>query len=359
MRICVVGAGWYGCHAAITLQRMGVSVDLVDKEGFFAGASSKNQNRLHLGYHYPRSPDTIAECIAGYTKFIAQYGFCVQPVSRNLYLIHNQSRVSGEEYRRLFPNHEPVSVGTEFRDVDPVAMRVDERFIDNALARSYFEKKLHGAFQRRVGHIDTDRYDYIVNCTNNAWKPVPFEATHECFCSLVYEIKFPTPTAITVVDGPFFSIYPYDIEKQLYTVTHVTHGVLVRGTNLVHAAPNIDALRATIEADVTRIFPAFPTIARYDSYFLSNKAKYDYVNDDRSLRWKQTHKYISFSGGKITGIFEMEKILEQIVERLRTADLSEPFQAKSDLSTLKGVPSDQCLESPTAPALEMRSEHDQ
>ena len=74
MRILIIGAGWYGCHLATVLLKRGIYVYIVDKSNdFFQGSSSKNQNRLHLGYHYPRSDDTITECKEGYTQFCEQY----------------------------------------------------------------------------------------------------------------------------------------------------------------------------------------------------------------------------------------------------------------------------------------------
>ena len=56
------GGGWYGCHIADILQTRGFKVLLLEKAGhLFAGASGKNQFRLHAGFHYPRSSITRSQ----------------------------------------------------------------------------------------------------------------------------------------------------------------------------------------------------------------------------------------------------------------------------------------------------------
>lgn len=314
MNVCIVGAGWYGCHAAMFLRKRGMNVYIIDSGGFFAGASSKNQNRLHLGYHYPRSPETVNECVVGYRKFLEQYGFCVQIIPRNLYLIHNDSKVTLTEYGKVYTGQKYVPTSDDFQNVESVGMLVDERYINNSTAKEYFYKNLNSVFcQARAEELDLSQYDWIINCTNNTWKPFSLTATYECFCSLLYKIEFPETTAITIMDGPFFSIFPYDMDNQIYTVTHVVHGVIYRGNTAKNYQPNdIDTLKRTIEKDVCEVFPSFQSLSTYIGYFVSNKTKYDYITDDRSLRWFRDGNYLSFSGGKITGVFEMEKILEEI-----------------------------------------------
>ena len=60
MKICVIGAGWFGCHIATKLIDEGHSVKIFEKnKKIFSNASGNNQNRLHQGFHYPRSRKTI------------------------------------------------------------------------------------------------------------------------------------------------------------------------------------------------------------------------------------------------------------------------------------------------------------
>ena len=55
-KICIVGAGLFGCTIALVLSKAGYFVDLYEKNpDIMSETSLKNQQRFHLGYHYPRS----------------------------------------------------------------------------------------------------------------------------------------------------------------------------------------------------------------------------------------------------------------------------------------------------------------
>ena len=55
MRIAIIGAGFFGTACAIRLSKKH-NVHLFEKKNtILCGASRANQQRFHLGYHYPRS----------------------------------------------------------------------------------------------------------------------------------------------------------------------------------------------------------------------------------------------------------------------------------------------------------------
>ena len=61
-KIAIIGAGWFGCYIGYELIKSGYDIKIFEKEkNIFLGASGFNQNRLHLGFHYPRSYKTISE----------------------------------------------------------------------------------------------------------------------------------------------------------------------------------------------------------------------------------------------------------------------------------------------------------
>ncbi len=329
--IFVVGAGWYGCHVASELLKAGQAVVLVDKtNAFFAGSSGKNQNRLHLGYHYPRSAATISECRRGFQEFKATYPGLSSRIPNNLYLLASSSKTSVVDFSTTFDTSGTVLqvAGTPFRRVEGVEDRmfvVEEEYIDNEAAAAMFRTRLSPHFQHlppeSFASLDTLRTalsvgeeDWIINCTYNQLAPIPMDH-YELYCSFVYSIPGPL-FAITVMDGAYFSIYPYDLEKQLYTVTSVCNGVVRRdcvgcdGCDHVRAEEkDIAVRRATVEAEVSAVLPEFPTIASYHSHFLSWKCKPVTEEDDRSLRHSVEDRVISLYGGKITGIFDAARIV--------------------------------------------------
>ena len=74
MKIAVIGAGWMGAHISNVLNIKRYDVKIFEsKKKIFLGMSGYNTNRLHMGYHYPRSLITRKQSINGYNKFIKEY----------------------------------------------------------------------------------------------------------------------------------------------------------------------------------------------------------------------------------------------------------------------------------------------
>ena len=98
--ILVIGGGVFGSLTAIELSKKGFSVKLLEKNSsLMMGASLNNQNRLHLGYHYPRDLETAKQCQRGFEAFKARYPSCILGGFPNVYLISNEnSNVTFEEY---------------------------------------------------------------------------------------------------------------------------------------------------------------------------------------------------------------------------------------------------------------------
>jgi hypothetical protein len=155
-KVLIVGAGWYGCHAAMVLTRLGVPFDMVDSTNTIMSESSiKNQNRLHLGFHYPRAYRTRDECVTGHEKFMSTYENLTVGVSKNLYLVAKDSLIDYQTYCNIFAYE-----GTAFKDVPTSQMAgmpfpwmsdlydgfmlTEERMIDCVAAQAFFRYKLRG-----------------------------------------------------------------------------------------------------------------------------------------------------------------------------------------------------------------------
>ena len=69
MRIAIVGGGIFGITASIILAK-NHQVELFEKNNeLLQSASGSNQYRIHRGYHYPRSPDTVKDIIESENSF--------------------------------------------------------------------------------------------------------------------------------------------------------------------------------------------------------------------------------------------------------------------------------------------------
>ncbi len=325
--ILVIGTGWYGCHIALELIQRGYEVCMVDKSNtFFAGSSSKNQNRLHLGYHYPRSPETIHECQEGFRRFKQTYPSLRFPIPNNVYCIAESSKTSPLEFANQFQTQPcKVAIPYETHNVVHAMFEVAEEYIDNCKACQFFMDRLKSHFRSLPASAFASvssilavlpfHPTWILNCTYNQLDPQPF-GEYELYCSLVYKLPCTDLFAFTVMDGPFFSIYPYNPAENLYTVTSVVHGVVWKGKDLstvpVWTAERERELRNCVESQVLSVLPTFPTSA-YESCFLSWKTKPITTEDDRSMRFQREGNYIRVYGGKITGMFTaVDMILEAL-----------------------------------------------
>jgi len=106
VKVAVIGGGIFGCTAAIHLKREGHEVDLYEtKNSILRCASTCNQYRLHRGYHYPRSPETIRECRGSLNSFEEEFPEAVVHNGTHLYAIAREgSRVTPGEYLDALDN---------------------------------------------------------------------------------------------------------------------------------------------------------------------------------------------------------------------------------------------------------------
>lgn len=247
MRIAVIGAGWYGCHIASVLLSQGFDVKVFDKgDRIFSGASGTNQNRLHVGYHYPRSAITRRQSKEGFRRFLKAYPMLSSPVADNIYAVATTSALDFETYLKVVadPDEAWHVVDPESHGLANVegAIRVDERLIHTDAARKWFEHTLKGHVFLRTTFQSTA--DAVIDCTWGHRNPAPgweFERA----TMLVYrgDIRHP---AITVMDGPFPSLYP--IGGGLFSLTSALWSSLPE---------DIDYLRPGMEADMSRFLPDF------------------------------------------------------------------------------------------------------
>src|SRR5437879_2755392 len=105
-KIAVAGAGIYGGTVAIRLAEQGHAVRLFDPLGIMRAASAINQYRVHAGYHYPRSPETIQETLEARAEFIRAFEPAIVRNSRHHYAIPKQgSRTPPDVYEKVMKDH--------------------------------------------------------------------------------------------------------------------------------------------------------------------------------------------------------------------------------------------------------------
>lgn len=224
-RIRILGGGWYGCSIAAAFAEEGHWVEVHETgDRIFAGASGNIPARLHLGFHYPRSRVTRAACQEHSEAFMSRYGGLTAGVPVNIYAVAaNRSLVDFDQYvRTLRGEVEFVTIAQprEFglHNVEG-AVLTGERHILTDRARAHFEDKLGDRIRLNMEPsdlLDHPGWDVTIDCTFCAHEAAGVDRYEPC---LVVLLEGPTDRAVTIMDGPFPSLYPWDEERGLCSLS--------------------------------------------------------------------------------------------------------------------------------------------
>ena len=113
--VVIIGGGIFGCLCALELRKFDKKVILLEqRKELMMGATLNNQNRLHLGYHYPRDKNTALQCKKGFNRFVREYKECILDNIQNLYCISEKdSKISYSEYKKFC-----LDVGLLFNEIN-------------------------------------------------------------------------------------------------------------------------------------------------------------------------------------------------------------------------------------------------
>ena len=215
MKIAIAGAGIYGTTTAIRLAEHGHEVDLFDPLGIMRAASAINQYRVHAGYHYPRSAETIGEIREARSEFIEAFRAAIVRNSRHYYAIPKQhSRTAPGEYEQLMAQH-GLRLKTcrpdwlDYRFIE-TCYEVDEEIYDPDVLRRLVSERAEStgvrfeqqAFRREM----RDGYDFVVWATygmaqsRGIFPLAKYQVAEKVLIELPAELR---GIALVVVDGPF------------------------------------------------------------------------------------------------------------------------------------------------------------
>ena len=248
MKICIIGAGFFGLHVANQINKSFKKCEIEILEAnsaVFKGASSNNQCRLHMGFHYPRSGYTVYQSILGFDRFLKDYSSACNSIASNLYAIHNNGYVSAEKYFAVMDSfhldYKYVDTPKIFKkksDIEAV-IEAPEQWIDLDKLKEILIKNFKGSIflNNTVSDIDPEcgkvfvngklfgEYDFIVNATyaypNLGASEKFFDLKYELTALVNCETNLSANTAVTIMDGPFVSVYPSS--KSTHTLSSVIH----------------------------------------------------------------------------------------------------------------------------------------
>lgn len=286
LRAAVVGGGIFGVTIAVRLARAGAAVDLFErKSDLLMSASGINQYRLHRGYHYPRSPETVLSAKASEAGFRDEYGAAVIDNPDHYYAIARAgSRTTGDQYLRFCQQfgleYELARAPVIREEAIEICVRVRESVIDPVRLRALSWERLRHPQIRVHLHRHADEkllksYDFAVIATyaalNELVAPIsgrPLTYQFELCEKPVVRLPASYRGLSTVImDGPFMCIDPYG-KTGLSVLGNVVHAIHHWNVGVAPEIP--DAIghlldRGTIPDPTVTKFDLFIDSAR--SYF--------------------------------------------------------------------------------------------
>ena len=316
--IKIIGAGIYGCHLYKYLyENYGIRSKIYDAD-FFNKASFYNQNRLHIGYHYPRSKKTRDLCLKGHYIFKSEYGFSLRKLDDNYYVIHNNSVIDFGTYLQIFDhniyNYEILS--NQNNDItmlnyEGIILVKDEYFIDIFDLKKHFYDII---FKDHINHkyikdIFDKKNNTVFDCTNNqllkynSYNDIILKNEHTLIIYLKKKQLCDKFIGINYFDGNFFSIYP--MVDNMYTLT----SPLFNDVSNKNINACVEELLNICRTNISN----FDDLFVFDSYRTSLKNKFSTNSCSRELLYFKNNNVHSFSCGKLTGIYDMIDIVKQIL----------------------------------------------
>ena len=341
-KIIIIGGGWYGCHSAMLLKDNFDIILIEQKNDIFKNSSYYNQNRLHLGFHYPRNYNTRNLCNKYYSQFIEKYGFCIDNIDKNYYIISKNSLIDYNTYVNIYSYEKfdfQLIDNNIFNNIDGKIIKVNEQVINSDKIYYYFKEKLNN-IKKKFNTTVTGYYkknnkifvlingeeiecDLLLDCTYNQLQLSNKKYIYELTISLLFKkINNNNFDSITVMDGKFLSLYPRDINKNIYTLTDVEYTPLYSSNNYKDITTynindmQINSIRNLMLKKILEYYPNFNNDFIYDGYFISKKTKQISNSDSRDIIIEEIEEnIISVNCGKIYGIFDFEKYLLEYIKK--------------------------------------------
>ncbi len=365
MKIGIIGAGWYGCHLALTLKEAGHDVEIYEKKHeIFSGISGKFGIRLHQGPHYPRSASTRESCRRGFTRFMNRYPDLVIPHEYSIYGLGardsdgNPPKIDREHFDDVCEesdncneiDHEKFGFDglLSAHDVKEPSIALGKRLRTNFTG--YLEKagipvhldfdvtKLESMGEKVLlgNETSSKEFDKIINASSyqthvqkDADFPFDMEVVYQPCLALVYKDKKAKkrPFSFIVMDGWFPCLMPQidnddkPVQEERSRKYILTHGkwTIMGSYDTASEANSIlaelsdsfveDQIKVPSENEMKRFWPAFADKERFEYIGWEGTvlAKLKTKSEFRSaLTYEDKGNVIHIIPGKVSNIFDAE-----------------------------------------------------
>jgi glycine/D-amino acid oxidase-like deaminating enzyme len=318
-----------------------------------------NQARVHGGFHYPRNFVTALRSFHNYQRFVDDFRPAIVDDFQMLYAIaRHHSKVNAKRFETMF-----TAMGAPIADAAPsqralfdperieAVFACRESAVDCAALRDLLLARLAkyqidlalGAETTRIERDGTGNVRVIQADQTSVSAPFVFNATYSRLNTLLMrsgssaiplkheltEVALVEPPAelaglaITVMDGPFFSVMPFPGRK-LYSLTHVRytpHTVWRDGEHGENPYAIADRLpRASnwkhMVHDARRFVPALAAVAWRESLFTVKTISLNNDRDDgRPILFRPAPELpglYSILGSKLDNIYDLFELVDSL-----------------------------------------------
>lgn len=220
---------------------------MLEKEpDVFTRASWINQARVHNGYHYPRSLSTALKSARYFKRFLKDFDFAIDRKLKKIYAVASQhSHTNAQQFKRFCEAADiacdPIPASPYFRErAVSACFETEEYAFDAQLIKEWFLNEVDrltnltlktGDFVQQVSR-DSDTFQLLLNSSqllntgfllNTSYAsvnqvkrlfgfeplPLKYEIAELCLCDVPDWMR---EVGLTVMDGPFFSLMPFNSE---------------------------------------------------------------------------------------------------------------------------------------------------
>jgi len=334
--IVIVGGGIFGLTSALVLHDKGYKVTVIEKnKDILLEATKCNQNRIHYGFHYPRSTQTSEESLIGLNSFKDFYGDSINSSFEKFYAISKiNSHVNAEQFYNF-----ATSIGLELKEKWPskkflnrdnieACWLTKEPIFDYYKLRELIHYKLNSKknitilrnckidkIKDNVVILNNNfkiKFKFLVNATyaglpdfikQIGGKPIKSKL-QLCVMPILKSNKSISQTGVTIMDGPFCSIMPKGFNQSEYILYHVVHSVNQQhiGYEQIDWLPIKGKVEKGIIEASQQYYPILKDMKLIDSWITTRIVLPDQEIDDArpTLVLENKENIFSIFSGKIT-----------------------------------------------------------
>jgi hypothetical protein len=305
MNILVIGAGIFGVTSALKLSEKH-NVTLVDSNSdIMQNASKNNHNRIHFGFHYPRSVETAEQSLDGYESFSVNFKESILGEFPNYYMIEKNSKIKSDDYvkfcNRLNLNikDEKPDINMDYTNIESSFLTMEqvfdyEKLVDNLKIR-LSSSNVSIILNKTIKTIsDVSGYDVIVNSTYSN-----INVIKEIFNLPKTKLKLQSviipivdinidKIGLTIMDGGYCSLMPKGLSDNKFLLYHVEDSVIDQSEQY-KSPKNWELYKSLTKIDIfDKLYQKYSIEPKINRICKSSMKYFSFLEDSKNVGYYKT-----------------------------------------------------------------------